>query len=304
MIEKIYFDLSSLPKKKELSLTLGNFDGFHLGHQKLAFEAFSNSSKENAIFLFSSPYKTYFHNEPMLTDLHQRLVLAEQNRYESAYVLSSSEEAFALSAEEFEDLLRTLGASEIFVGEDYRYGKGAAGTPKTLIEAGFKVTIVPLHFEEGEKVASTKIKALIAEGKMEEAAKLLGRPYEISGKVIEGKRIGRTLGFPTANLGLDFPYTTPLFGAYAGRAFVRGVPRLSMISVGMNPTFATVEAPSIEAHILDFDEDIYGESISLSFYHLLRPSVRFDSKDELIRQLQKDEQSTRDYFLSLKDEDE
>ena len=302
MIEKFFFDLTSLPEKKELSLTLGNFDGFHLGHQELAFQAFSNSSKENAIFLFSSPYKTYFHNEPMLTDLHQRLVYAEQNRFESAYILSSSEEVFGMSKEEFEELLRVLGVKEIFVGEDYRYGKGALGTPDTLIEAGFKVRIVPLLVDNGEKIASSKIKSHIAKGEMEEAARLMGRPYEISGKVIEGKQIGRTLGFPTANLGLDFPYMIPLFGAYAGRAFVRGVPHLSMISVGMNPTFANTKTPSIEAHILDFDEDIYGETITVSFYHLLRPSLRFESKEKLIAQLKEDEENTREYFLSLKEE--
>ena len=301
MIEKVFFQVGCLPKKRNISLTLGNFDGFHLGHQRLAFDAFSSSSGDNAILLFSKSYKNYFLGEPLLTDLEQRLALSESNRYEVAYVLHSSIEAFSLTPSEFEDMLHNLGAKELFVGEDYRYGKEAKGNPDTLREAGFKVHVTPLLKEEGEKVSSTRIRTLLEEGKAAEAASLLGRPYEMKGKVIKGKQIGRTLGFPTANLGLLSPFVIPSFGAYAGRAMVRGVPHLAMISVGRNPRISDSNAPTIEAHLLDFEEDIYGESMSLSFYSLLRPMKRFDDIDSLKRQLQEDKENAKEYFLSLEE---
>ncbi len=298
-MEVIRIHPKNIVKSKEpLSISLGDFDGFHLGHQSLALSSFANSTYLNAILFLSSSYKRLHGEDETLSNLTQKLAWANQNRYERAYVLEVDEDFFLSPKEDFEELLRNLGVKEVFAGEDYRYGYQAKGNLRCLSRADFKVHKVALKKENGEKVSSSSIKALVKEGDFVKVTSLLGRPYEVYGKVIKGKQNGRKMGIPTANLTFVEPYVIPPFGAYYGTAIVRGHSYACMISVGNNPTFNATER-TVEAHLLDFDMEIYGESIYLSFWDKIRDNKPFDSIEDLQKQLHQDKQSTVEYFRKL-----
>ena len=290
-MEILRFTLDKLPEKEDkLSLTLGYFDGFHLGHQALAFKAFEASEGLNAILLFDLPVSSFpnRNSTACLSSLEQKLIQASRNRFERAYVLEADSSFFDKTSEDFEKLLSCLGATSLFVGEDFTYGKNARGNAESLVSSGFKVEVVPLLEKEGKKVSSSSIKELIQNGLLEEANERLGYPYEIKGEVVHGRGLGRSLGFPTANLKLEMDYVLPHDGAYLGFAYVRGLPRKAMISIGTNPTLGEDNARSIEAHILDFDEDLYGRNLTLAFLKQIRPVIRFSSLEELKAQLSLD----------------
>ncbi|MCR5079585.1 MAG: riboflavin biosynthesis protein RibF [Bacilli bacterium] len=284
--------------KEPLSISLGDFDGFHLGHQSLALASFADSTYLNAILFLSSSYKRIRGEDETLSNLTQKIAWANQNRYERAYVLDVDEAFFLSPKEEFEKLLKDLGVKEVFAGEDYRYGYQAKGNLFSLSKADFKVHKVSLKRIDGEKVSSHIIKQLVKEGDFVRATSLLGRPYEVYGKVIRGKQNGRKMGIPTANLSFLDPYVIPAFGAYYGTAIVRGRSYTCMISVGTNPTFMGTER-SVEAHLLNFDMDIYGESIYLSFWEKIRENKPFESIEGLQKQLHQDKESTVEYFKKI-----
>ncbi len=291
----VSFSLSSLPKKENLSISLGTFDGFHEGHAFLARTARYESSYLNAILLFSiSPTCVLSKlDAPYLTSLEQKIRQAKINRYEAAYIIEANEEFFSLTHEQFEKLLFDIGVKEIFVGEDYRYGKDATGNTDTLIEAGFKVHVIPLLIKEGIKISSSNIRRYLLDGDIEKANSNLGYPYEIEGKVIEGNKIGRTIGFPTLNLLPSFNNIVPKEGVYAGLVYVRGRPYKAMISVGHNPTVKG-KSLSIEGHLLDFDEEIYGRQVSFAFLKRVRDIIEFKDLNGLKAQLEKDKETLLD----------
>ena len=291
----VSFSLSSLPKKENLSISLGTFDGFHEGHAFLARTARYESSYLNAILLFSISPTCVLNklDTPYLTSLEQKIRQAKINRYEAAYIIEANEEFFSLTHKQFEKLLFDIGVKEVFVGEDYRYGKDATGNTDTLIEAGFKVHVIPLLIKEGIKISSSNIRRYLLDGDIEKANSNLGYPYEIEGKVIEGNKIGRTIGFPTLNLLPSFNNIIPKEGVYAGLVYVRGRPYKAMISIGYNPTVKG-KSLSIEGHLLDFDEEIYGRQVSFAFLKRVRDIIEFKDLNGLKAQLEKDKETLLD----------
>ncbi len=187
-------------------------------------------------------------------------------------------------------LIERLGATEVAVGENFRFGAKAKGTPELLgSRSEFETRVVPLVEVGGETVSSTRIRALVAAGEVDEAAECLGAPFMVEGTVVTGDQRGRTLGFPTANLVPEDALVCPGHGVYA--AFANGRP--AAVNVGVRPTFESGRGVLIETFILDHDEDLYGKTLRVAFAKRLRGEKRFDGTDELIEQMHRDVEEAR-----------
>jgi riboflavin kinase / FMN adenylyltransferase len=287
-------------------VAIGNFDGVHRGHQALVERARerARASGGHAVVLTFDPHPARFFAPtlapPMIMPLARRLeLLAEAGA--DAVVIEAFDATFAaIEAEEFvEQVLRKdLGAQHVVVGYDFSFGRGRKGNPPLLSALGERfgigVTVVPAVTAGGLVCSSTKIREFVLEGRMEGAKLLLGRPFEIGGEVVRGAGRGRGLGIPTANVRPDGELL-PRTGIYAGRAVV-GDSRISTaISVGTNPTFAAGNPPvTVEAHLLDWSGDLYGQHIRLEIETRLRDERRFETVDELMSEIRKDIARTRE----------
>ena len=288
----VTFSLNQLPPKEEgLSLALGEFDGFHRGHQSLLLEARMHAEGKSGVLLFSNPPHSFFRSDTKkesLSSLEDKIVFARKMGIDKCYIVETDEEFFALEKEEFiEKILLPLGTSLVVVGEDFSFGRNAKGKPSDL-QKQIKTIVVPLLKEGGEKVSSSRVRELIKEGKIEEATSLLGHPYQIKGKVAHGLGNGHKLGFPTMNLKLDFSYLLPKDGVYYGKAYLLGFPYKAMINVGNNPTIGENIEKRIEVHLLGYEGDGYGKSLYLEFDSFVREEKRFASLEELSAQLSLD----------------
>ncbi len=292
-------------------LTVGNFDGLHLGHQSImrtVSERAAALGGPAAAYTFEPHPRRVLHPEHsprLLTTLEQKLELFEAAGVD-VVILEPFDRAFAaLPAEGFvrEILHQRIGPSEVYVGYDFRYGRDREGSMKTLTELGphlgFSVTIIPEVKLEGRDVNSTRIRALLGDAEVEEAATLLGRPYTVRGTVAEGDRRGRTIGFPTLNLAPENEIL-PARGVYAGhvRFLDDGEPardsRFPVVTnVGKRPTFKPDDPVLAEAHVLDFEGDVYGRRIELTFERHLRAEQRFDGVDALRAQIARDIEAGR-----------
>ena len=186
-----------------------------------------------------------------------------------------------------EEILLKINPKKLFVGDDYRYGRYAAGTPKDLKEH-FEVDVIPLKQIDNKKVSSRVIRELVANGEMKEAHRLLSRPYTIVGLVVEGKHNGQKIGFPTANLELDYPYVLPKIGVYMGFVKLLNSKYKAIISVSTHPTIMELNAPLIEVHLISYKGDLYGREIEVQFIDYMRDIYRFDDLEGLKEQLKKD----------------
>ncbi len=288
------------------AIAIGNFDGVHRGHQALVAAALAEvaGTGRDAVALTFDPHPgTVVHRiaaPALLTTLPRRLeLLAELGL--AATIVQPFDAAFSqLSAESFaSDILAgALAAQRVVVGSDFRFGAGRRGDPALLtalgVRLGFGVTVLDKIEVEGEICSSTAIREHIKAGRVERAATLLSRPFEVEGVVVKGAQRGRTLGFPTANLD-DVPRLVPHEGVYAGVAVTLGDQRRyrAAINVGRNPTFVAGGALSVEAYLLDFEGDLYGQPLRLGFVAHLRPELKFDSVDALIAQMHQDVDDTR-----------
>ena len=290
-------------------VTLGNFDGVHLGHQALirnTVEAGKRLSCPSVILTFEPhPLKVLVpERAPRLILTHKDKMRLFQSQGVDVVVIQNFDFGFAnLEAEDFVRifLIERLKSKEAWVGSDLRFGKGRKGSVDDLIrwgkEFGFAVgTVAPVIVEE-TRVSSSRIRELIELGEVDRATKLLGRYHFVSGKVIGGHRRGRELGFPTANIS-SRNEVVPADGVYATLLEIEGQQLLSVSNIGLNPTFG--EGPrTIESFILDFDRDIYGASVRLSFVKKLRDEKKFDAVDQLVAQMYGDVGAARAIFDSL-----
>jgi riboflavin kinase/FMN adenylyltransferase len=222
----------------------------------------------------------------LLVTLERRLELLADAGVDDVLVLPFDEKLAALSAEEFaERMLRGIGAETIAAGETFRFGRGREGDLDLLARRGFDARRVPLV----EHVSSSRVRELVRAGEIVRAATLLGRPPEVEGIVVRGEGRGRGLGFPTANLDVPEELLVPPDGVYAGW----GGDRRAAVSIGTNPHFGGVER-RVEAHLLDFDDDLYGERLVVEIWAPIREQRRFDSLDELVAAIDDDVERTRD----------
>jgi riboflavin kinase/FMN adenylyltransferase len=286
------------------AVAIGNFDGVHLGHQALLAESkrVAAASGGEVVALTFDPHPArYFAPAlapPMLTTLERRAELLHEAGADVVLVEPFTAELAGMSPEVFVEqvLAKEIGAHHVVVGADFSFGKDRRGKVellRTLGEGhGIALSVVPQVSANGLPCSSTKIREFVLEGRVEGARMLLGRPFEIEGRVVRGMQRGRTLGVPTANLAPDGELV-PRPGVYAGRArrLDGDAPWFAAaISIGNNPTFADQGDPQllIEAHLLDFQDDLYDAGLRLAFLAHLREQRRYTAVDELVAEIQRD----------------
>lgn len=285
-------------------VTLGNFDGVHLGHQQIFKRVEEEASKilgEGVVVTFEPhPLKVLAPEKflPLLTPFRKKMMLIKESGIEIVLCIEFSLTFSEISPAEFIEtiLVEKVKVKKVIIGYNYHFGKGQKGDSQTLKDAGkffdFEVEVVEPLRVGSSIVSSSKIRALIQRGEVEEASKLLGRNYPIIGKVVEGAKRGQTLGFPTANLEVsDELY--PKTGVYAVEVVWQQRRFNGLANIGSNPTFSTQigrreERFSLEVHILDFNKKIYGNEIEVHFKKRIRDEVRFESPSLLIEQIKKD----------------
>ncbi len=289
------------------AVTIGKFDGVHLGHRAVIAELEAAARARDlvsAVVTFDRHPLAVLRPElvPMaLTSTEQKRELLEQTGVEATLMLTFDGHLQALTPEEFVDrvLVETLQAEVVLVGEDFRFGVRGSGTVDVLRELGrtrgFDVQIIPEVMPgDGERRASSSwIRELLDAGRIEEATVLLGRPPSVRGVVVHGERRGRELGYPTANLEPRSEGFVPADGVYAARVSVDGTFYDAAVSVGNNPTFEGVPEKQVEAYLLDVTLDLYGKEVTVFFVRFLRGNVKFDGMESLIAQIAADVEETR-----------
>jgi riboflavin kinase / FMN adenylyltransferase len=290
-------------------VTLGNFDGIHLGHRALIDGAVTDSKKFGvpSVVLTFEPHPLIVlapERAPKLILTHKDKMQILHNLGVDIVVVQHFDLSFAnLSAEEFvRDLLvRRLKTKKIWVGRDLRFGQARKGGVGDLIHwggnLGFDVAAVEPILVQGDRVSSSRIRELLGAGRVDEVKAMLGRYHFVSGRVVKGHQRGKDLGFPTANIAARTE-VLPADGIYATRFQLDARALLSVSSVGFNPTFGAGPR-TVESFILDFDGSIYGEAVRLSFVERLREEVKFSSVTELVAQIRADVESARAIFRNL-----
>jgi riboflavin kinase / FMN adenylyltransferase len=228
-----------------------------------------------------------------ITTLQEKLALIEAAGIEHAIVLRFDRALAALSPDEFVDRLRSVMELKRWViGFDFAFGRGRAGSAEWLRVNGYEVDVVPPFTFEGKPLHSSEIRRLVNTGEIDEANRLLGREYAMAGPVEAGDKVGRRLGFPTANIGVEPNKLIPALGAYAGRARTDGRDFIAALSVGYRPTFGGTQL-RVEAFLLDFEGDLYQCRVELRFARYLHPDIKFDTPGDLVQQLKRDVADTR-----------
>ena len=293
-------DISEIKKEnKKRVVALGFFDGIHKAHQKIigsaVVEATEKGFKSAVITLDKSP-KEYFGktSEESLTPTNKKNELLTNLGVDEVYYLEFNEKLQNLSAEEFiNNILKKLNVDKVFCGFDYRFGYKGLGTPDLIKDNGIEVMVQEKQKIDEEKISTTVLKEFVRKGEFSKYKEYTGRFYSISGLVVKGRQLGRTISFPTANLELDGKYLLPeTNGVYITKIKVNNNIYKSVTNIGYNPTVSDEKNKKfIETHILDFDEDIYGEKIEIYFYEFLRKEQKFESFDHLKEQLKLDKKS-------------
>jgi len=284
--------------KNGTCVTIGNFDGVHVGHQTLI-KTLNQRAKQkglkSVVFTFHPHPLRIIGSEPppFLTQTEQKLELLQEMEPDYILCLPFTQEVAEMSPEEFVRiyLVHGLNTKDLVIGHDYTFGKGRRGNYELLQELGrqygFKVEQLQAIIKDADVVSSTRIRSLIQEGRVEEARPLLGRFYQVTGKVITGqKRGGPLLGIPTANLELE-DEIVPKIGVYAVWAEHKGNYYPAVANLGNNPTFGQ-ETPSVEVHICDFAQDIYNHQLGVHFVKRLREEKKFSGIEELLSQIHAD----------------
>lgn len=321
---KTFYGIDGLePPAGGSAITIGTFDGVHLGHRALIARAINEASARDvssAVLTWDRHPIATLRPEKMprlLCSPERKIELLCERGQDILAVLAFDEELSRWPAERFveEVLVRGLAARVIVVGENWRFGKGAVGDVELLADMGanlgFDVVGMSLEEVDGEVISSSRIRKLTAAGDLDGAATLLGRRFDLDGVVVHGDDRGKSLGFPTANVDLPPGLAHPPRGVYAGRARVGGdatmlppeegdpAPRgwyRAAINIGVNPTFGgdpNVHPARVEAYLLDLDSDIYGAELRIELWSRLRDEERFESAEALIEQMHKDVEMTR-----------
>ena len=284
-----YENLSHLPKGAVV--LLGDFDGVHLGHQELVRAALSLRDKPHAVLLFDKDPAFFLANgksKRILTTLEDKIAIFDSLKIEIAYVIHVDSSFFALSPDEFiEKYLLPILPTALVCGTDFRFGNMAKGDTAKLAEY-LPVFAINLLERNGKKVASRDIKAMIAEGKVEEAKEEMGRPFALKGIVHEGFHNGRTIGFPTLNVHLEEPYVLPGTGVYQTETVVDGVSYPSITNVGSNPTVGLIHHDRVESYLKGYEGNAYEKTVTVRFLKKIREEKKFDSLEDLKKQLEQD----------------
>jgi riboflavin kinase / FMN adenylyltransferase len=266
-------------ERRPRAVALGTFDGVHLGHRRVIETALAEGSTPTVVTFDPHPRRVLGYAVEQLATLERRLELLADLGVEETLVVEFTLETQRVEAEEFAQQLREVGAEVVVAGGDFRFGHRRRGDLQLLRDLGFEVRPVPML----EGVSSSEIRHLVHEGRVAEAARLLGRPPEVEGIVVEGDARGGTLGFPTANVGVDPTLLVPLHGIYAG--FAAG--HRAAVSIGTNPHYGGDEL-RIEAFLLGFAGDLYGRRLVVELWQRLREEQVFESEQALVDQIARD----------------
>ena len=271
-------------------VTIGNFDGVHLGHQALLTEVKKRAHDlklESAVITFEPNPKDYFsQNKPQtrISSLREKIELFNEIKIDRVHIIKFNQEFSKVTANEFISILiKKLKVKEIVVGEDFCFGRGREGGIKQLSASSMKLNIKNKILMDGKRISSTLIRNLLANDKLDEANKYIGRPYSISGKVVHGEKRGRKIGFPTANIHMRHN-RPPLKGVFA----VKFQKHFGVANLGIRPSIKGEKKLQLEVHLLNFSSDLYGQHVSVIFLKKLRDEKKFKSLDELKEQIKLD----------------
>jgi len=274
-------ELEKIPR----AVAIGTFDGVHRGHRAAIDAAKSAGLRSTVVTFDPHPRLVLGYDVQLLTTLPRRIELLEEAGPEDILLLEFTEELSGLEPEEFvARVLEPIGTEAVVAAETFRFGRGRTGDLELLRRVGLEVVDVPLV----AGVSSSRIRELLAAGEMREAAALLGRPHEVEGTVVSGDQRGGTLGFPTANLAVEPHLLVPAYGIYAGAA----LGSRAAISIGVNPHYGGNER-RIEAFLLDFEGDLYGNDLRIELWERLREERAFESEEDLVRQIALDVEAAR-----------
>jgi len=308
----IYTDIAQISKDENTVITLGSFDGVHLGHKSI-FKTLLAKAKDldarSLLVTFSPHPRTVVMQNTtvnLLTTIREKKELFEKAGIENLLVINFTKEFSQLDYEDFVKnyFVKSCGVEHFVIGYDHKFGKDRGGNETVLKQLGekygFGVSVVPPLSIGGETISSSKIRRALLKGDLEKANKYLGRNFCFYGKVVEGARRGRLIGFPTANLEINDPHKlVPKSGVYLVNCSLNFEKYYGLMNIGYRPTFGDVKESIIEVYIIDFDKDIYGENIRIDFIKRIRDEKKFDSKEELIEQINKDKADTLKYIGEL-----
>ena len=298
------------PHLIESIITIGSFDGLHLGHQYLIWEVKKLAEKSKLPFYLISfephPRLVLQNNSDfkLLQTWEEKISQLEKLGIENLIALPFTKELSLKSAEEFilEYILKPLKPKIIVLGYDHKFGRDRQGSKDTFLalkdklNLDFEVIQLQEYMNQRSQVSSSIIRQHIQKGQIENANELLGYNYSITGKVVEGKKLGRTLGFPTANiLSNESHKLIPAIGVYHTSIEIEGVSYKSATSIGLNPTVENIDIPKIETYILDFNEEIYGREVTLKFHHYIRGEEKYNTLEELKSAIEKDVMKIQDF---------
>lgn len=302
----IYRSLKDIQPLENAVVTSGTFDGVHRGHQTILArltEVAKASGGESVLITYWPHPRTVVSNDSqnlkLLTTLDEKIDLLDQAGVEHLLIIPFTRSFSQLTSEEYirQILLDKIGTKKLVIGYDHRFGRDREGgfdyIKKHQHEYGFEVEEIPRQDVEAVGVSSSKIRAALNEGHVHTANLFLGRAYNLTGTIVKGRQLGRTIGFPTANLQVDDPAKlVPANGVYAVDVEYAGQTLGGMLNIGFRPTVAGTHQ-TIETYIFDFEKDIYGEHMTLRFREFLRPEQKFEGLPALVAQLKRDEEAAR-----------
>lgn len=303
---RIYRDISEIDNAKKSVVTVGTFDGFHLGHQSILEQIkriAADKGLQSTIVTFDPHPRKVLGNSnggiSILTTLEEKLRIFREAQIDQVLIIPFTREFAKISSTEFVQsiLVEKLGAEEIVIGHDHHFGRNREGGLAELQRLGklfnFSVQQVPEYRQNGELISSSLIRNLLKSGNVEKAAAYMGRPYSVFGTVIRGKGRGREIGFPTANLEVgNEDKLIPAEGVYAVDVLLKGTNYRGMMNIGRRPTF-DFDSLTLEVHIFNFSAYIYGEILEVRFKKYIRQEKKFSGIEELRSQLQKDQEVSK-----------
>ncbi|WP_294309037.1 bifunctional riboflavin kinase/FAD synthetase [uncultured Chryseobacterium sp.] len=305
---KVFRNFSEYTSQKPLALSLGMFDGVHLGHKSIIDELIRvgrENHLETAVLTFWPHPRFVFNpseNLKLLNTLEEKTFLMEKYNIENLFLKEFDEEFRNLTGEEFvrQILVDKLHVKYLIIGYDHSFGKNKSGNfellQKLSEELDFEVEQMEAINIHENNISSTKIRKALLDGNIRDANEMLGYSYSVSGTVVHGKKIGRTIGYPTANIETDSIKLLPKKGAYIVEVFVKDQHYKGMLSVGTNPT-VNGEKLTVEVYILDFNDDIYNEKITVKFRDFLHDEIKFEGIEKLIERLDEDKRLTENFIF-------
>ncbi len=310
---QIYQNLSEVKHDENTIVTLGTFDGIHLGHQKIIKSVIEKAAeiggRSFVITYYPHPRNVISGSEPikLLTTPLEKAAMLESLGVDNLLVINFTKEFSQLTPDEFIDeyVVKGVGVKEVVIGYDHHFGKGRGGNIDFLIDkgrrAGFDVTVIPECKIDEVVISSSKIRKALLNGSVAEANKYLGRYYSFSGKVVEGDKRGRKLGFPTANLRIeDKDKLLPAIGIYLVEFVLNGDKKHGLLSIGKRPTFYDAGEIVPEVYVYDFDRDIYGMYVTVNVIERIRGEEKFSSPDELVKQMNEDKRRGLEILEKIK----